>query len=173
MAKTTTTKKTAKKTTKKKTTKKVAKVAASKTTKKVGKKTGKKSFGSNYKKGDATGKSLVIVESPAKAKTINKYLGDEFVVLASVGHVRDLPSKNPKGVKDPVPGVKIEKRFQPSYEILKGKEQVMKDLKNAAKGTRWPAEAPFGSRPTSTVRGKRSLGTLPRNSRSNLKMLSV
>ncbi|MCF6249305.1 MAG: DNA topoisomerase, partial [Desulfobacula sp.] len=50
---------------------------------------------------------------------------------------------NPKGVKDPVPGVKIEKRFQPSYEILKGKEQVMKDLKNAAKdalasgGTVW------------------------------------
>ena len=147
MAKETTTKKTAKKTTKKKTSKKVAKKAAAKTTKKttkkVAKKTGKKSFGSNYKKGDATGKSLVIVESPAKAKTINKYLGDEFVVLASVGHVRDLPSKNPKGVKDPVPGVKIEKRFQPSYEILKGKEQVMKDLKNAAKdalasgGTVW------------------------------------
>jgi DNA topoisomerase I len=131
MAKKTTTKKTAKKTTKK-TTKKVAKKAGS-----------RKSFGSNYKKGDATGKSLVIVESPAKAKTINKHLGSDYVVLASVGHVRDLPSKNPKGVKDPVPGVKIEKRFQPSYEILKGKEQVMKDLKNAAKdaiasgGTVW------------------------------------
>ncbi|MFG0247163.1 MAG: DNA topoisomerase [Phycisphaerales bacterium JB052] len=116
----------AKKTTKKKTSKKTTK----KTTKKAA---GRKSFGSNYKKGDAQGKSLVIVESPAKAKTINKHLGSDFVVLASVGHVRDLPSKNPKGVKDPVPGVKIEKRFQPSYEILKGKEQVMKDLKAAAK----------------------------------------
>jgi DNA topoisomerase-1 len=114
----------------KKTSKKTTKKAAKKTTKKVG---GRKSFGSNYKKGDAEGKSLVIVESPAKAKTINKHLGNDFVVLASVGHVRDLPSKNPKGVKDPVPGVNIEKRFQPSYEILKGKEQVMKDLKAAAK----------------------------------------
>ncbi|HCT46329.1 MAG TPA: type I DNA topoisomerase [Phycisphaerales bacterium] len=116
----------AKKTTKKKTSKKTTK----KTTKKAA---GRKSFGSNYKKGDAQGKSLVIVESPAKAKTINKHLGNDYVVLASVGHVRDLPSKNPKGVKDPVPGVKIEKRFQPSYEILKGKEQVMKDLKAADK----------------------------------------
>lgn len=119
----------AKKITKKKTAKKTAK----KTTKKAASKPARKSFGSNYKKGDADGKSLVIVESPAKAKTINKHLGSDFVVLASVGHVRDLPSKNPKGVKDPVPGVKIEQRFTPSYEILKGKEQVMKDLKNAAK----------------------------------------
>ncbi|HIB66429.1 MAG TPA: DNA topoisomerase I, partial [Phycisphaerales bacterium] len=115
---------------KKKTTKKSAKKTTKKTTKKA---SGRKSFGSNYKKGDAQGKSLVIVESPAKARTINKHLGNDYVVLASVGHVRDLPSKNPKGVKDPVPGVKIEKRFQPSYEILKGKEQVMKDLKAAAK----------------------------------------
>ncbi len=148
MAKKTTTKKTTRKVAKK-TTKKTAKKAAKKTTKKTTKKTssrgggGGKSFGSNYKKGDAIGKSLVIVESPAKAKTINKHLGDEFIVLASVGHVRDLPSKNPKGVKDPVPGVKIDHHFKPSYEILKGKEQVMKDLKNAAKdaigsgGTVW------------------------------------
>ena len=124
----------------KKTTKKTAKKPAAKkptgmkTTKKVPSKGGgRPSFGSNYKKGDAKGKSLVIVESPAKAKTINKHLGSDYIVLASVGHVRDLPSKNPKGIKDPVPGVKIDQRFQPSYEILKGKEQVMKDLKNAAK----------------------------------------
>ena len=48
---------------------------------------------------DATGKELVIVESPAKARTVNKYLGDEYLVMASVGHVRDLPDKNPKGIK--------------------------------------------------------------------------
>ena len=89
--------------------------------------------GSGYKAGEAKGKSLVIVESPSKAKTINKYLGDGYVVLASVGHVRDLPSKNPKGVKRPVPGVDLEKRFQPHYEVLSGKEQVIKDLKRAAK----------------------------------------
>lgn len=138
MAKKTASKKTTKKTAKKaakKTTKKVSKAAAggSKVAKKTAKKAGGKKFGSNYKAGAAKGKSLVIVESPAKAKTINKYLGDEYVVLASVGHVRDLPSKNPKGVKDPVPGVKLDKRFQPSYEILSGKEQVVKDLKRAAK----------------------------------------
>ncbi|GJM18439.1 MAG: DNA topoisomerase 1 [Phycisphaeraceae bacterium] len=126
----------------KRTTKKTAK----KTTKKAGKKTASRSGGRSkqtYKAGDAVGKSLVIVESPSKAKTINKYLGDDYVVLASIGHVRDLPSKNPKGVKAPVPGVDLEKRFQPSYEVLKGKEQVMKDLKRAAKdaissgGTVW------------------------------------
>ena len=47
----------------------------------------------------AKGKHLVIVESPSKAKTINKYLGSGYIVMASVGHVRDLPSKNPKGDK--------------------------------------------------------------------------
>lgn len=87
----------------------------------------------SYKAGEATGKNLVIVESPSKARTINKYLGDDYIVLASIGHVRDLPSKNPKGVKRPVPGVDLDKRFRPEYEILSGKEQVIKDLKRAAK----------------------------------------
>ena len=125
----------AKKTTKK-STKKTAKKAPSGAAKKVGKKTGaggRSGTKQTYKAGEASGKDLVIVESPAKARTINKYLGLNYHVMASVGHVRDLPSKNPKGVKDPVPGVNIEKRFQPSYEILKGKEYVIKDLKRAAK----------------------------------------
>jgi DNA topoisomerase-1 len=84
------------------------------------------------KAGDATGKHLVIVESPSKAKTINKYLGGDYLVLASVGHVRDLPEKAKKGEKRPVPGVDLEHRFQPSYEVLPGKEQVIKELKRAA-----------------------------------------
>lgn len=79
------------------------------------------------------GKQLVIVESPSKAKTINKYLGPNYVVLASVGHVRDLPSKNPKGVKAPVPGVDLEKRFRPTYEVLPGKTRTITELKRAAK----------------------------------------
>lgn len=98
----------------------------------MAKKTSKKSA-SRAKAPDTTGKQLVIVESPAKAKTINKYLGKDYVVLASVGHVRDLPSKNPKGVKAPVPGVDLEHDFQPTYEIIKGKGTTVTDLKRAAK----------------------------------------
>lgn len=79
------------------------------------------------------GKKLVIVESPAKAKTINKYLGSDYVVEASVGHVRDLPSKNPKGIKAPVPGVDLEHGFAPTYEVLPGKATVVSKLKRLAK----------------------------------------
>jgi DNA topoisomerase I len=81
----------------------------------------------------AKGKQLVIVESPAKARTINKYLGPDYFVMASVGHVRDLPGKNPKGVKDPVPGVDLEHDFKPTYQIIKGKNATVKELKSAAK----------------------------------------
>ncbi|HEX2838792.1 MAG TPA: DNA topoisomerase [Phycisphaerales bacterium] len=87
----------------------------------------------SYTAGSARDKHLVIVESPSKAKTINKYLGKDFVVLASVGHVRDLPGKNPKGVKSPVPGVDLEHDFKPTYVISEGKEKVISDLKRAAK----------------------------------------
>ncbi|HJX33652.1 MAG TPA: toprim domain-containing protein, partial [Desulfatiglandales bacterium] len=81
---------------------------------------------------DAKGKQLVIVESPAKARTINKYLGPEYHVMASVGHVRDLPGKNPKGVKDPVPGVDLEHDFRPTYQVIKGKNKTIKELQKAA-----------------------------------------
>ncbi|MBL8759092.1 MAG: type I DNA topoisomerase [Phycisphaerae bacterium] len=91
-----------------------------------------------------SGKQLVIVESPAKAKTINKYLGGDYTVLASVGHVRDLPSKNPKGVKSPVPGVDLEHDFRPTYEVMEKKGKVISDLKRAARGARevWFATDP-------------------------------
>src|SRR5215510_8471742 len=71
-------------------------------------------------------KSLVIVESPAKAKTINKYLGGDFSVKASLGHIKDLPKK---GL-----GVDLKKNFEPSYEVVPGKEKVIKELRSAAKG---------------------------------------
>ena len=91
----------------------------------------------SYKKSEASkdnnGKHLVIVESPAKARTINKYLGPDYIVMASVGHVRDLPSKNPKGVKNPVPGVDLDNDFRPTYQIIKGKGTTVKELKKAAK----------------------------------------
>jgi len=70
-------------------------------------------------------KSLVIVESPAKAKTINKYLGPNFQVKASMGHVRDLPSK---GLN-----VDIENDFEPTYEISPGKRRTVTSLKAAAR----------------------------------------
>ncbi|MCL2726458.1 MAG: type I DNA topoisomerase [Polyangiaceae bacterium] len=70
------------------------------------------------------GKTLVVVESPAKAKTIKKYLGSGYEVLASKGHVKDLPKKM---------GVDIEKGFQETYEIVPGKEKVLAELKSAAR----------------------------------------
>ena len=70
------------------------------------------------------GKHLVIVESPAKAKTINKYLGDDYVVRASMGHVRDLPSKGM--------GVDL-KTFKPDYEVLESRSKVIGELKKLAK----------------------------------------
>ncbi len=82
---------------------------------------------------DATGKHLVIVESPAKARTINKYLGDDYAVTSSVGHIRDLPARAPKGTKQEVPGVDLEHDFKPTYEVLKGKTVLASELKKAAK----------------------------------------
>ncbi len=67
---------------------------------------------------------LVIVESPAKAKTIKKYLGGNFEVVASMGHVRDLPKARLS--------VDIKNNFAPKYEIIKGKEKLVKDLKALA-----------------------------------------
>jgi DNA topoisomerase-1 len=70
-------------------------------------------------------KNLVIVESPAKAKTIEKYLGKDFKVEASMGHVRDLPPKEL--------GVDIEHDFKPEYAVLAGKKRVLATLKKVAK----------------------------------------
>ncbi|NOX87403.1 MAG: type I DNA topoisomerase [Calditrichaeota bacterium] len=69
-------------------------------------------------------KSLVVVESPAKAKTINKYLGSGFEVAASVGHIIDLPKTKL--------GVSIEEGFKPQYVRIRGKEKIIKDLQNKA-----------------------------------------
>ncbi|MCM3291730.1 type I DNA topoisomerase [Paenibacillus sp. MER 180] len=69
--------------------------------------------------------SLVIVESPAKAKTIGKYLGSKYIVKASMGHVRDLPKSQI--------GVEIEDNFAPKYITIRGKGSVLKELKDARK----------------------------------------
>ena len=110
-------------------------------------------------------KSLVIVESPAKAKTINKYLGDNFIVKSSVGHIRDLPTSGSGTPVDPKArakaaaetrklspekkiihkarkakeqliarmGINPEKNWEAQYQILPGKESVVRELKKLAK----------------------------------------
>ena len=70
-------------------------------------------------------KRLVIVESPAKAKTINRYLGEGYLVKASMGHVRDLPKKKL--------GIDIDHDFQPEYDIIPERQPLVKDLQSAAK----------------------------------------
>src|SRR5690554_8182052 len=101
------------------------------------------------------GKALVIVESPAKAKTINKYLGNDFVVKSSIGHIRDLPTSGsskteskPKGAKAASDidkatkakmqlvnrmGVDPENGWKARYEILPGKEKVIDELRRLAR----------------------------------------
>jgi DNA topoisomerase-1 len=77
------------------------------------------------KKKTARKKNLVIVESPAKAKTINKFLGTSYVVKACMGHVRDLPQRNF--------GIDIENDFEPTYRTIRGKGKTLADLRSAAK----------------------------------------
>src|SRR5215813_10824868 len=70
-------------------------------------------------------KALVIVESPAKAKTINRYLGKNYLVKASLGHIKDLPKKDL--------AVDVEHGFEPRYEVIEGKKKLIQELKAAAK----------------------------------------
>src|SRR5271166_1689794 len=96
-------------------------------------------------------RSLVIVESPAKAKTINKYLGRNYLVKASYGHVMDLPKKTigillpgqeKRKAKAGAPEKKVVKPvtvtaqniFEPTYEVIPGKIKVIHDLQKAARG---------------------------------------
>src|SRR5438034_11698138 len=71
-------------------------------------------------------KNLVIVESPAKAKTLGKYLGKDFQVKASVGHIVDLPKSKL--------GVDIKKNFAPDFHVIQAKKKVIEELKKAVKG---------------------------------------
>ena len=70
-------------------------------------------------------KSLVIVESPAKAKTIGKYLGNQYIVKASLGHIKDLPKKDL--------AVAVDADFRPDYQVIEGKKKLISELKAAAK----------------------------------------
>ena len=74
------------------------------------------------------GKSLVIVESPTKVKSISKYLGNNYIVSSSKGHIRDLSTKGKYGL-----GVDIENHFKPDYKTIKGKKSVINELKKETK----------------------------------------
>lgn len=121
-----------KKTTKRKSTaKRAVKKASAKTAgksskraQKTAKPAAKKSAGSV----SSAGKNLVIVESPAKARTLSGYLGSGYVVKASVGHILDLPRKRL--------GVKIQDNFEPEYEVIDGKEEIINALKKSAESTK-------------------------------------
>ena len=78
------------------------------------------------KKGDAGGPAVVIVESPAKAKTINKILGRGYVVKACMGHVRDLPQR--------AFGIDVDHGFEPTYQTIRGKSKIISELRAATKG---------------------------------------
>ena len=75
-------------------------------------------------------KNLVIVESPAKCKTIEKYLGHDYKVLSSKGHVRDLSTTGKYGL-----GVDLEDNFKPNYITMKGKTKLLNELKKEAKNS--------------------------------------
>ncbi|KFN91097.1 DNA topoisomerase I [Tetragenococcus muriaticus PMC-11-5] len=90
-------------------------------------------------------KYLVIVESPAKAKTIEKYLGRNYKVVASVGHIRDLPKSKM--------GIDVENNYEPYYITIRGKGDVIKDLKNMQK-----KQKKFTLLVTRIEKEKRSLG---------------
>ncbi len=98
-------------------------------------------------------KNLVIVESPAKARTIERYLGPDYRVLASYGHVRDLPENPGKGKF----GVDVDHDFAPEYVISDDRRKQVADIEKAAR-SRTRSTSP----PTSTARARRSPGTSPR-----------
>ena len=72
-------------------------------------------------------KNLVIVESPSKSNTIQKYLGSEYKVVSSKGHIRDLAIRGKDGL-----GIDVDNGFVPTYEISKDKKDIVKDLQNQA-----------------------------------------
>ena len=90
-------------------------------------------------------KNLIIVESPAKIKTLKKFLGSNYIFESSVGHIRDLPPKKF--------GIDMENNFEAEYEIMEGKKKVITNLKKAAKASEIVYLAPDPDR-----EGKRSPG---------------
>ena len=77
-------------------------------------------------------RNLVIVESPSKSKTIEKYLGSDYKVVSSKGHIRDLSTKGKYGL-----GIDVENDFKPDYITIKGKKSVITELKKDVKDSKF------------------------------------
>jgi len=92
-------------------------------------------------------KGLIVVESPAKVKTLQKFLGEDYVIKASVGHIKDLPEGEL--------GVDLQKGFQPEYVTISGKGKIIQELKKASKDVKNIYLGPDPDR-----EGRRSPGTL-------------
>ncbi len=129
------------------TTKAVKKTAKKKTAKKksgakkksTAKKTTKRKTAKKKRSAKAKGGSLVIVESPTKARTVARYLGRGFSVKATVGHVRDLPKRQL--------GVDVDDGFKPKYVTIKGKSKTLTEIKRAAKNAHRDQARRQGGRP--------------------------
>jgi DNA topoisomerase I len=115
----------AKKTTRKKATKATVTTRKASTKKSAATKAKKPTTKKTAARKTGAGKALVIVESPAKANTIRKYLGSGYVVKASVGHIMDLPKSKL--------GIDVEQQFRPTYQLIPGKEKVVRELRTAAR----------------------------------------
>src|ERR1700743_2849007 len=104
--------------------------------------------------GTQRGKTLVIVESPAKAKTINKYLGSDYVVEASLGHIMDLPKNDI--------GVELKKRtFEPTLIVSPGKEKIVERLQKLAAKADMVYLAPDPDREGEAIAAHLSMQLLP------------
>src|SRR5215218_1585723 len=104
----------------------VVQEAPTETVRSPARKTARAKAAGNGARSRSNGTALVIVESPTKARTIGKYLGAGYDVKATVGHLRDLPTREL--------GVDVENGFEPKYVTIKGKTKTLAELKKAAKG---------------------------------------
>ena len=104
-------------------------------------------------------KGLIVVESPAKVKTLQKFLGEDYVIKASVGHIKDLP-------EDEL-GVDLQKDFQPQYVTISGKAKIVRELKKASKGVKNIYLGPDPDR-----KGRPSPGTLPKRLETGIRIFT-
>ena len=127
------------------------------TAKKASKKSSKKTAGAAKKRTarSARGKTLVIVESPAKARTIHKYLGNDFVIEASMGHIIDLPKSRM--------AVDIQNHFEPEYITVRGRAPILNRLKKLAEVSKEVLLAPDPDREGEAISWHLKRALSPRN----------